>query len=107
LRNDPDVNPGDWQPIRHGETIGLAGSENGTIIVDEEHPFGARITLERETRWAPFAITCGVYGWMVHTRFFKTPGEADDAMREMKVDLKALASNPSGDGASDFIDRYP
>ena len=65
-----------WEPFDNGGTIGQEGSENGTIISDEEHLRGARITLERTTPTAPFAITCGVYGWMVHTRFVSTEAEA-------------------------------
>jgi hypothetical protein len=54
-----------------GGAIGQEGSEDGTITRDEEEDLrGARITPT-----APFAITCGVSGWMVHTRFFSI--EAD------------------------------
>jgi hypothetical protein len=35
----------------------------------------ARITLERDGH-QPFAITCGSYGWMVHTSFFSGEEEA-------------------------------
>lgn len=57
-----------WIPFENGTTVGTTGSEGGTILRDELHPDGARITLERTA--SQFAITCGVYGWMVHTRFF-------------------------------------
>jgi hypothetical protein len=48
----------------------VTGSEGGTIVLDEEHGLGARITLEKDGAIAPFTITCGIYGWMAHTRFF-------------------------------------
>jgi hypothetical protein len=57
-----------WHSFENGGTLGQAGSEEGTILRDEEHPLGARISLERDCRVAPFAITCGIYGWMLHTR---------------------------------------
>ncbi len=69
------VNP-DWRPFNDGVTIGTEGSESGTIVRDQEHPLGARLTLERWGQTAPLAITCGVYGWMVHTRFFASEAKA-------------------------------
>ena len=59
-----------WQPFDDGKTIGQRGSEKGIIVGDEEHLEGARVTLEQDGEAAPYAITCGIYGWMVHTRFF-------------------------------------
>jgi hypothetical protein len=73
-----------WQPIENGTTLGTRGSENGEIIRDEEHALGARITLERNTNIAPFAITCGIYGWMAHTRFFGSEDEANAEYDKMK-----------------------
>jgi hypothetical protein len=74
-----------WKPFDSGETIGQEGSENGTITRDEERLRGARITLERTTPTAPFAITCGVYGWMVHTRFFSIEADAIVQFEAMKL----------------------
>ena len=61
-----------WQPFENGGTLGQIGSEEGIIVHDEEHSLGARISLERDTIVAPFAITCGIYGWMLHTRYFSS-----------------------------------
>lgn len=41
------------------------GSEGGLIIADEEYRDSCRITLEKCERY--YAITCGVYGGMMHT----------------------------------------
>ena len=57
---------------------------------DEEHDMGARITLERNATTAPYAITCGVYGWMVHTRFFRVEAEALAQFEEMKNSLTGI-----------------
>ena len=91
-------------------------------MLDEEHdPWGARITLERDAKFAPAAITCGLYGWMVHTRFF---AELEAARRQyvaMKVDLAALVALVPFDTDPDlrpkssalikaisaFVERYP
>ena len=73
-----------WSRFDRGVTIGAGGSETGTILVDEEHHLGGRITIERCGRGAPFAITCGLYGWMVHTRYFGSEDEARNACAAMK-----------------------
>ena len=78
-----------WYPFQQGSTIGQSGSEDGVVVRDEEHPLGARVTLEGNTPTAPFTITCGIYGWMVHTRFFIAKAEADAEYESM---LDALAS---------------
>lgn len=51
-----------WNDIYKPDSI---GSEGGTIIADEEYKESCRITLERCERYD--AITCGVYGSMMHT----------------------------------------
>ena len=106
-----------WHPFDGGATIGLKGSEDGAIVRDEEHVQEARITLERETPHVPFAITCGIYGCMVHTRFFSKEAEALAQYDEMKAALSALLATeneggPEGcdsflDGVSAFVERYP
>ena len=70
----------EWQPFHAGKTCGEIGTEAGVILRDEEHVEGARITLERVERRRRFrrpvvryAITCGIYDWMVHTRCFLHP----------------------------------
>lgn len=110
-----------WATIENGATLGTQGSESGVIERDEEHSDGARITLERGTTHAPFAVTCGVYGWMCHTRFFGTAQEATQEYEAMKVgltnivDLIPLQSDPEADAKSahvvdaiqDFVARFP
>ena len=62
--------------FQDGASIGKIGSESGVIIQDSEHHLGARITLERDGETAPYSITCGIYGGMVHTCFFSMESEA-------------------------------
>ena len=107
----------EWYPYDDGKTIGQKGSEEGIILRDEEHPQEARITLEREGRIAPFAITCGIYGWMVHTRFFSIEEEGQAEYGEMKAALSALLAtehdggpetwNSFIDGITTFVETYP
>ncbi len=58
-----------WYAFDDGKSIGSKGSEQGNIIMDIEHIDGARITLEKDTSIAPFAITMGIYGLMFHTDY--------------------------------------
>ena len=111
----------EWGPFEAGDTIGREGSEGGKTLRDEEHPQGARITLERDGAIAPYAITCGIYGWMVHTCFFSGEDEADgayDAMRSGLGDILSqipLAADPDAEARSQeviaaihrFTERFP
>jgi hypothetical protein len=106
-----------WHPFDGGATLGQKGSEEGSIIRDEEHPLEARITLERDTVAAPFAITCGIYGCMMHTRFFSLESEACSQYDQMKGALSELLlteneGGPEGcssflDGVAAFVETYP
>jgi hypothetical protein len=105
-----------WVPFDSGRSLGSGGSEGGTIILDEEHVEGARITIERGGGTAPLSITCGIYGWMVHTRFFGTEPEARRECEKMKVALAEIICNlrrdnfkMAGKGAlfDDFLERFP
>ena len=49
-----------WYLFDDGKTIGQIGSENGTIIKDEDYKNSCRITIEKDGCTAPFSITCGV-----------------------------------------------
>jgi hypothetical protein len=80
-----------WYPVEAGSTIGGTGSENGIILRDEEYSASARITLEHNG-YTPFAVTCGIYGWMVHTCFFTTEQEASQAFEAMKGELARIIS---------------
>jgi hypothetical protein len=110
-----------WYPFDNGKSIGQRGSESGNIIRDEEHGDGARITLERGGQTAPFASTCGIYGWMVHTRFFGTESEAPGEFENMRSELSRIIStiplttDPEvgsksravSEAISEFVRRFP
>ena len=63
----------------------LSGSEDGTIIADEEYKESCRITLERCESYD--AITCGVYGSMMHTAFCDK-SHSQEVFDNMKRDLQ-------------------
>lgn len=96
----------DWQPYENGATLGRKGSEGGAIIKDEEYPAGARLTLESRCKMAPLAITCGVYGWMVHTAFYADQMTAEDDYAKMKVDLATIADMRSREDLYEHIDDF-
>ncbi len=100
-----------WQSFDGGASLGQTGSEEGVIIRDEEYSDGARITVERDTRIAPFAITCGVYGLMVHTRFLGSEAEADrevDRMKPALADMTALEDlDHAASACAAFVERFP
>ena len=81
-----------WYAFLHGDTIGQIGSEQGIIVADDEYPDGARITLERDGGVAPYAITCGIYEWMFHSRFFANEEEARSAFDAMREDLGIIVA---------------
>jgi hypothetical protein len=90
-----------------GSTLGERGSECGTVVLDEEHLDGARITLEEDGHVAPWSITCGVYGSMVHTRFFDTREEAEVAFVAMKTGLEGVLGRDDDSRFRDFVERFP
>jgi hypothetical protein len=100
----------EWRATENG-----VASEGGIVVRDEEYwedgPH-ARISVERDCRSAPAAITCGLYGWMVHTRFFGSLTEAETAAEEMKPELVGLVHHVQSGEVRDeafeaFVDRFP
>lgn len=99
----------------------VAGPDGGVIIADDEHGGGARITFERLGGEGPYGITCGVYGWMMHSRYFAAEHEAQAAFGAMKTALAAIVeiiplnSDSQVDEKiervsaerSAFVDRFP
>ena len=83
------INERDWYPMDKGRTLGTVGSEKGTILQDEEHAQGARITLE-QCKYPPFAITCGIYGWLVHTAFAASKEEAQRQFAALTERLEGI-----------------
>lgn len=109
-----------WSDYDEGYSIGTVGASDGAIVRDEEHESGARITLEEESGFAPFAVTCAVYGWMFHTRFFSDESEAGAEYERMKNELdEILESIPTEENLDEeteseirerierFVEEYP
>jgi hypothetical protein len=111
-----------WIPYQSGSTIGQRGSDDGVIVLDEQYAQNARITLERDCEGygkppIPYSITCGAYGWMMHTCFLNSEAQARRQFDDMKTALAAIVDRlPDSeqeipdeilDAVHDFVDRYP
>lgn len=80
-----------WSGVEGGSTLGLMGPEGGTIVRDEEHPAGLRLTWEEDPARSFYVVTSKVAGWLVHPRYFGSEAEASAAWEELKPALVELA----------------
>lgn len=94
----------DWELYNGGPR----GSEGGIVVADEEYRGASRITLERDvcSRTAA-AITCGIYGWMMHTRRFSDLDTARQAYNAMKIDLAGIVDKIPLEDEPDGRRRFP
>jgi hypothetical protein len=100
-----------WVQFDNGATIGSKGSEDGIIVLDEEHIEGARITLEHKGTTAPWSVTCGIYGSLfLHTAFASTETEGKMKYEKMKADLVDIMQEQDDEQGycmmRDFTNRY-
>lgn len=86
------MKPSIWQPYNDNQTLGTEGSESGLIERDEIYNDAARITLEVNGQIAPYAITCGIFGWMVHTHLISQPEVAEQDFEAMKQALSRIVT---------------
>jgi hypothetical protein len=101
MSHEPDV----WSPFDGGRTIGTLGSEGGTILADDEIVCAARISLERDCRSAPFAITCGIYFLMFHTHFCGDEAAARRDYAAMKQALDIIVRTYPLESEPDYTAR--
>lgn len=86
-----------WEAFDNGQSIGELGGEDGVIERDDAFKGMARITLESNTLLAPFTVTCNIFGWMVHTRYFGKRNIADSEFEKMKPELARISALLPGD----------
>ncbi|MBE0682103.1 MAG: hypothetical protein IH589_09310 [Anaerolineales bacterium] len=103
-----------WFAFDDGRSIGKISAEGGVILRDDEHPGGARIILKRGSGY--ISVSCNLYGWMDHTRFFGTVSDAQREYVEMKTALvsvlevigtKNLKEIKVWEALSEFVRRFP
>jgi hypothetical protein len=99
-----------WCAFENGQSLGKRGSEGGVIVLDEEHAWGARITLERDGGTAAWSIACGIYGTFRHTAFASSESEGRSKYSDMKRDLVSImeegSSTPCYEKMRLFADVY-
>jgi hypothetical protein len=103
-----------WLAFDDGRSIGRESAEGGVILRDEVHASGARVTLKRGS--SHISVSCNVYGWIDHTRFFTTITEAQREYTLMKSSVGNMVENILSAGKSDlkmweaiaeFVRRFP
>jgi hypothetical protein len=103
-----------WLAYDDGRSIGKVSTEGGIILLDDEHQQGARITLKRGKDY--ISISCHIYGWTDHTRFFKSTSEAQREYVAMKAALGNVVGVIESAGSKDikvweaiseFVRRFP
>lgn len=97
-----------WNSVDNGKTIGTVGSEDGKVMSDEEYKKRCRITLEKTDRY--YAITCCVYGAMMHTAF-ANENNYKDKYESMKKDLQDFTDRETTEEEKEqfyeyFINKY-
>lgn len=95
-----------WLPMDSGKTIGARGSEEGVIVLDEEHTSGARVTLERGGCTAPWSVTCGIYGGFLHTAFAGSEAEGRAKYSSMKADLEKIMAESDNEARYTKMKRF-
>lgn len=78
------------------------GSEGGMILSDEEYKESCRITLEKCPQY--YAITCGIYGAMLHTVF--CGDEFQNVYDEMKKELQEFIDKDTSESEEIEFYRY-
>ena len=94
-----------WSEFDKGKSIGTEGSECGIITKDEEHQYGARITIEKKGTTAPWAITCGIYGSFMHTAFGSSEEEINVKYDKMKTELVEIMNEEDDQKRYDLMSR--
>ena len=103
-----------WTAYDDGRTIGRVNSEGGVILNDEEYSKSARITLKRGEKIV--SVSCNIYGWINHTRFFSGVREAERDFVVMKKELGRIMEIIAGEridslkgweAISEFVRRFP
>ena len=103
-----------WFAYNGGESIGKTGAEGGVILCDEAHKHGGRMTLKRGKNF--ISVSCHIYGWLDHTRFFNVLTEAQREYVMMRgvlgsimdESLSADASNiKMWEAIAGFVRRFP
>lgn len=89
-----------WKEL---DSTGTAGCEGGIILKDEEYNNSCSITIEKCSDM--YVITCGIYGYMVHTEY---AGENYESVyNSMKTALQLFVDDIiNTDKEDEFIEDF-
>ena len=96
--------------IKLQDWIGNKGTEGGIVINDEEYDNSCRIVLEKCKDY--YAVTCGIYGSMVHTAFFgqedyeEKYGTMKQELEESVDRMDVMSDDERSQFYEQFCDRY-
>ena len=103
-----------WVAFDNGNSIGQVSAEGGVILRDEELSHKGRVTLKQGKTF--ISVSCHIYGWIDHTRFFHTIADAQREYVIMKNIIGSMIDDILGAGANelkmweaiaDFVRRFP
>lgn len=103
-----------WFAYDNGKSIGKISAEGGVILRDEEHERGGRVTLKQGKTF--ISVSCHIYGWIDHTRFFHTLADAQreyvimkNILGSMMDDLLPADANniKMWEAIANFVRRFP
>ena len=103
-----------WVAYKDGMSIGKISAEGGVILVDEEHESGGRMTLKQGKTF--ISVSCHIYGWIDHTRFFNSINDAKREYILMKKFMTHMLEDILSAGAEDikmweaianFVRKFP
>lgn len=85
-----------WIAYSDGKTLGLQGTQGGTIIFDDEIPNHCRLTIEKKSDDFYIRI-CDIYTDSFRFSFFSSEAAAVKSCQELKDDmLDLILTHPEG-----------
>ena len=86
----------EWIAYSNGKTLGLQGSQGGTVIFDDELPNYCRLTIEKMSDDFYIRI-CDIYTDSFRFSFFTSEIAAVESCKELKVEmLDWILTHPEG-----------
>jgi len=79
-----------WEPFGQGKTINTKGFDDGIIFCDEVYRRHCRVTLEKETPIAPYAIIVELYGRLADITYARSEREAFEKYEKVKRNFEKL-----------------
>ena len=89
-----------WFSYGNGDRVSSVSADGGVVLRDEVHEAGVRLTMKRCKSCV--SVSCSIYGWMHHIRFFDTVTDAQREFLLMKPPLANMVENILSAGKCDL-----